>query len=604
MKTEILKTSNPIAMIEQEGNVSIYKWKSIRKLSSLEALEAFKNFVREKVVFILPFSQAWKEHAYAYIWEEPILAMEVIEELKLSRESLMDLLPDRKIDIADISYSIGDSELENIIIKLKHDIEAWDLCQCILSRETIFHLKTLWIDEILVIYKKLLTMRGGYMTYMFDTWNDVFMWASPERHITVQDDEIIKNPIAWTMPKKPDTFASDLEAFLQDKKEENELSMVTDEELKMIMKITKWWAISGLILREIWAVVHTEFELKWYRKKSVRAIDCLRETLYSPTLVWWPLKSAFEHIAKYEGESRWYYGSAFWVFDWDNMDTCIPIRAARIDKLTSTIAIRSWAWIVSDSNPKSEVNEIHKKANWFSGILWWNISLNTTRLLDTLSDKDIKNIQSIINQRQSRLSSIHLENIDSRNLLVSQIVWKKFVLINNWDDFVYMIAYLIEKMWWVCDIVENAEYESSENYDFTLIWPWPWNINDVNNPKMKKIMEVTRDLRDSWKKVIWVCLWHQAICKDMWLDIAHQDKIRQWKQEEVKVFWNIETVAFYNSFSPVFDDIIKLDEHELYDDNRLLYQKTDNSISVQFHPESIMTINGYEILKEMILKIL
>lgn len=604
MKTEILKSENPIAMIEQEGTVSIYKWKRVRRLHSLESLEAFKNAVSAKIVFILPFSQAWKELGYSYIWEEPILAMEVTEELELSRESLMSLLPDKKIDIKDISYSKNDLELEQMILKLKQDIEAWDLCQCILSRETIFHLLTLSVDDILAIYKRLLTMRWGYMTYMFNCWNNVYMWASPERHITVQGEEVIKNPIAWTMPKRPDSFYTDLIKFLHDKKEENELSMVTDEELKMIMKITRWWVISGPILREIWAVVHTEFELKWHRKKWFRAIDCLRETLYSPTLVWWPLKSAFEHIARYEGESRWYYGSAFWVIDGDNMDTCIPIRAARIDKQAATISVRSGAWIVSDSDPKSEVNEVHKKANWFSGILWWNTSLNTTSLLSSLSYEQQKNVESVIKQRQSRLSNIYLEDIEWKDLLVPKIVWKKFLLVNNWDDFVYMIAHLIEKMWWVCDIVENAYYENNENFDFTLIWPGPWDINDETDSKMKKVLEITRDLRASWGKVIWICLWHQAICKDMWLEVAHQEKIRQWKQEDVNIFWNKETVAFYNSFSPLMQDDSRVEEYELYDNNRLLYQKTWTTVSVQFHPESIMTLNGFEILKEMILKLL
>lgn len=613
MKTEILKGNNPLAMIEKDWNVSVYTWSKITNLNSLDELEEFKNSVKTKIVFILPFSLAGRENGHTYIWEEPILAMDVKEELQFARKELMKLLPDIELCVQDIIPSISDDDFEQMVIKFKQEIYAWNICQGIIWRD--FNVDVWWIsdEEIFTMYRKLLLMRWGYMTYLFDTWNDVFLWASPERHLTVQGDRVIKNPIAWTMLKKPNTFVSDLEAFLQNKKEENELSMVTDEELKMMMKITRWWTISWLILREIWKVIHTEFELKWHKKQLVNVIDCLKNTLYSPTIVWWPLKSAFKYITMYEKVSRWYYGSAFGIFDWDDMDTCIPIRAARVNKQAWTLSVRAWAWIVEDSDPVSEVNETRNKAEWFLWILWKNTSWNTDIYLDKFCEKEKQKINNILLSRQANLAKVYLENIENTDLIVPEIVWKKFILINNWDDFVYMIAHLIEKMWWVCKIVENVDYDNSKNFDFTLIWPWPWNINDETDPKMKKVLEVTKNLRVNWEKVIWICLWHQALCKDIWFEIVHQGKIRQGKQEEIEIFWTKQTVAFYNSFSPVlpscYTDLVlqsSLKRHDfwLYDDNRLLYQKTDNTVSVQFHPESIMTINGYEILKEMILKII
>jgi anthranilate/para-aminobenzoate synthase component I len=64
-------------------------------------------------------------------------------------------------------------------------------------------------------------------------------------HLKVTEDTVEKIPIAGTMPKKnfetiedEKSFFDRLVEFLQNPKEENELAMVSDEELKMLMKIS------------------------------------------------------------------------------------------------------------------------------------------------------------------------------------------------------------------------------------------------------------------------------------------------------------------------------------------------------------------------------
>jgi len=64
-------------------------------------------------------------------------------------------------------------------------------------------------------------------------------------HLKVSEDTVEKRPIAGTMAKKnfeeqddEKSFFDRLVEFLQNPKEENELAMVSDEELKMLMKIS------------------------------------------------------------------------------------------------------------------------------------------------------------------------------------------------------------------------------------------------------------------------------------------------------------------------------------------------------------------------------
>lgn len=70
------------------------------------------------------------------------------------------------------------------------------------------------------------------------TGNQVFIGATPERHISVQDSLAVMNPISGTY--RYDANGPSLDAvmeFLADTKESDELYMVVDEELKMMARI-------------------------------------------------------------------------------------------------------------------------------------------------------------------------------------------------------------------------------------------------------------------------------------------------------------------------------------------------------------------------------
>lgn len=74
------------------------------------------------------------------------------------------------------------------------------------------------------------------MTALFRTKDDSYLYASPERHLTIRNGHATINPIAGTMKiGEPETFEKRLEDFaLRDEKEAKELTMLLDEGTKMI----------------------------------------------------------------------------------------------------------------------------------------------------------------------------------------------------------------------------------------------------------------------------------------------------------------------------------------------------------------------------------
>lgn len=591
------------AIIEKDEQVHLASWQ-LHRLSTLNELEQLQRSTREKIIFITPFCLATTEKWYDTHWNEPILAMEVNAELVVIRKKLLDILPNTTVSFWPIQADISDTDYEKKVESIIWEIKSWNINQMVFSRKFSRNVE---IDQngIFSLYKKLLEMRGQYMTFLFHTPEKVFLWATPEKHLCISNNVSVMNPIAGTLWKgeKSDFFERFID-FLNDKKEIWELWMVIDEEIKMMMKISNNGYIEFPLIKETGVVIHTEAELIWNIHDWISCLDALKETLYAPTLVWWPIKSAFSQIAKYENESREYYWWVFWILWHDFLDSAIVIRTAYIDKIKAVLSVRAWAWIVNDSVPEKEAKETILKSNWFFWALEKEWSTSFIKYLDWLSIQEKEIMEKILLERKNRLSKFYFSSNEKNNLEVPEIKWKEILFINSWDDFVYMSAFMIQKMWWVVTIVDNEVFDMNSvwKYDIVVLWPWYGDINDKNDERMIHLLDVTEDLIKSWKKVLWICLWHQAICKTLWYEVMMQNENTQWVQKEVEVFWKKETMAFYNSFSPV----LKWEwcGIETFFDDRILTLNIPNISSTQAHPESIMSIDWFDVLKNMVLNVL
>ena len=608
MKNLKFKKEDNYAIIEKSWEVLITKWE-VHYLSNLSQLEKLQEETKRKIVFITPFCLAWVENWYEVLWNEKIVAMEVEEEILLTKSEILEILEDNDIEFWEIKTSISDHDFADVVCKAKEKIINWEFNQLVLSREFYTDINAN-SKNILGIFRKLLLNIWQYMTFLFNTPEKTFIWASPERHLTVKKNKAIMNPIAWTFRKKDKkSFYDEFSEFLDDSKEISELAMVIDEELKMMSKITKWWNIESWLIKELLSVIHTEANLVWDLKNWVSILDALKMTLYAPTLVWWPIESAFKQISLFEKKSRWYYWASFWIYDKDFLDTAIVIRTAFIDKLNNLLTVRAWAWIVKDSVPENEVKETIAKSNVFFLNFKKSWSVDYDRYLDWLSNEESTQIEKLLQKRKDQLSKFYRLNHEKENLEVEEIKSKKILLINSWDDFVYLSWFMIEKMWWIAEVVssENFDYSIVDNFDIILLWPWYWNINNTNDKRIINLLRITKKLIKEQKNILWICLWHQAICKLKWYDVCRQNLNFQWEQKKVNFWWKEETLWFYNSYSPVFNWSYRWNIEEIdtfYDDSRILNYRNKHIYSTQSHPESIMSINWFDILKNMILHVL
>uniref|UniRef100_UPI0028D6F77F chorismate-binding protein n=1 Tax=Streptomyces kutzneri TaxID=3051179 RepID=UPI0028D6F77F len=221
--------------------------------------------------------------------------------------------------------------------------------------------------DALALFRRLLEgERGAYWTYVVHTGERTLVGASPEVHVRMSGGTVVMNPISGTYryPAGGPTAAS-LLAFLGDRKETEELSMVVDEELKMMCTVGDMGGVVvGPRLKEMSHLAHTEYELRGRSSLDVREV--LRETMFAATVTGSPVQNACRVIERYEAGGRGYYAGALALLGQDpagaqTLDSPILIRTADI-AADGTLRVPVGATLVRHSDPAGEVAETHAKA--------------------------------------------------------------------------------------------------------------------------------------------------------------------------------------------------------------------------------------------------
>lgn len=589
--------STPALLLEKDGLISLRRG-NLHRLKNLNQLSDLQSKHSGSIAFVLPFCAAG-ENQMDVLGEEDILSLAVDHEQTISISEIEALTKS-----GDISFkktfqpTINDHDFAQEVKKIQdEEIAQGNACQVVFSRKFEGLLDAMSPLVPLILFRRLLQQQGQYITFLFsDGAGHYFVGASPERQLEVHDENVIKNPIAGTMPKESHKkFIEQLDSFLDDQKEINELSQILDEELKIMSQICpRGGKILGPYLRESGAVIHTEYHLVGHSKKP--AIQALKISLHAPTLVGSPLESAFRIIAKREAESRRYYGGEIGVIDEKgDMYSAILIRTAEIFK-DGRIAIQAGAGIVRDSNPMKEALETSAKAAGLMSALRGDNSTTGKFLTDEL----LESVNQALLERNNAFSKFHFEDqIGHRDL--SNLHQESITIINNEDNFANVLSHVTRYLGYETQVVDTFDYDViNDQSDLVVLGPGPGDINDEKNPRMQRLLQITNMLAARNTPTLGVCLGLQSMAKCIGIPVQRQAIPTQGMQVEIDLFGKRERVGMYNSFSPQAENIPPGFEVSVNEDHRIMALRSENIYGFQFHVESAMTENGLEILTEAI----
>ncbi len=606
MLSRSINLAEPFAVFEKNGIVTVCQG-PVHELKALIDIHALSKTANTDVAFVLPY-RAIRERGFEANGNEPVLALEMQTVLTLPVAEMISLLPEVPIAVAgEVVPSLSDADFSALVKKLQDtEIEGGNASQIVLSRRFEGKIAGFEVATVLSIYRRLLQRKGQYMTVLFATGSQFIIGATPERHIEIRGNETIMIPIAGTLRKEDRaSFTDRLHAFISDAKEINELFQVMDEEMKMMSLVCpSGGSIRGPLLREIGAVIHTEYELVGTR--GTDSIAALRHVLHAPTVLGSPMESAARIISKYEPESRRYYSGEVGIYrqprtDEPNgdLDTAILIRCAEIFA-DGRFAVQAGGGIVRDSDPANEARESRAKAMGILGVITGATADHGIYLTPELRAAIAEKLES----RNRHIAEFWMARQDGKAMARYNCGGLRLTILNNEDDFAFMIGHLLRHMGGVVEVVDSLTYDpAAETADLVILGPGPGDPTDMTHPRMKKLQTSIAALRQRGKPLLGICLGHQALAFSLGLPVTRQARSTQGLQREVKVFGEVHRLGFYNSFSPVLPEkgtlnpALKLDCDE---DGRVIALQGDGLIGFQFHPESVMSESGYRLLYKAI----
>ncbi|WP_033284429.1 anthranilate synthase family protein [Streptomyces sp. NRRL F-525] len=464
--------------------------------------------------------------------------------------------------------------------------------------------------EALALFRRLLVgERGAYWTFVVHTGERTLVGASPEVHVRMSGGTVVMNPISGTYryPAEGPTPEHLLD-FLADGKEIEELSMVVDEELKMMCTVGD---IGGVVigprLKEMAHLAHTEYELRGRSSLDVREV--LKETMFAATVTGSPVQNACRVIERHEVGGRGYYAGALALIGRDSggaqtLDSPILIRTADIDP-GGRLRVPVGATLVRGSDPASEVAETHAKA---AGVLA-ALGVRPSRPRDESTRPrlaDDPRVRAALDGRRSSLAPFWLRMQERSEELTGHAL-----VVDGEDTFTAMLAHVLRSSGLEVTVRRYDEEGLREavlaHEGPVVLGPGPGDPSDSADPKMRFLRALTAEvLRANRHGVLGVCLGHELIAAELGLEIVRKEVPYQGAQTVIDLFGRAETVGFYNSFVARCDEEAAAElathgvELSLSGSGELHALRGPGFAGVQFHPESVLTLNGAAVVRELV----
>ncbi|MET1132355.1 MAG: anthranilate synthase family protein [Aeromicrobium sp.] len=561
---------------------------------------------------LVPFAQVAERGFEAHQDGTPLSVIEARSNHDVALADLLEVLPNGPIDLADrggfetsdedyaamvrriIDDEIGQGEGANLVIgrRYRATVADWD------------HTKAL------TVFRRLLEReRGAFWTFCIFTGDRYLIGASPERHVSLDDGQLRMNPISGTFRMRGlETHADrkrELLKFLSDEKEIYELFMVVDEELKMMCDLChEGGLVLGPYLKPMSHLVHTEYLLAGRTDRDPREI--LRDSMFAATVTGSPVENACRLIKQYEPQGRGYYASVAALVGRDEngtprLDAPILIRTADVD-LDGNLTVTAGATLVRDSDADYETNETWAKA---SGVLsafgLVEAAPEPVEGFDAFTRED--DVLIALGSRNQRLSQFWLSD-QSGTRPTPALEGKRVVVLDGEDDFVNMLGHVFGVMGMTTEVIRHDEWTETalDEHDLVVVGPGPGDPRDGDDAKIAVLRQATRRLLDRGQPFLAICLGHQTLCHELGLELGYKDIVFQGTQSALPVLGRIETVGFYNTF------VARVPESGLPEGVTVETDPATGDIhlvagphyrGIQFHAESVLTQNGYAILRDL-----
>ncbi|MEV7191586.1 anthranilate synthase family protein [Streptomyces sp. NPDC093510] len=542
----------------------------------------------------------------------PLTVLTPEETYELPLPEALAALPAHDVRVEGGAFDVDDAAYADIVGRvLREEIGRGEGANFVIRRTYEGEIPGFGRADALALFRRLLVgERGAYWTYIVHTGDRTLVGASPEVHVRMSGGTVVMNPISGTYRYPAGGPTPDgLLAFLSDGKEIEELSMVVDEELKMMCTVGDMGGVViGPRLKEMAHLAHTEYELRG--KSSLDVREVLKETMFAATVTGSPVQNACRVIERHEAGGRGYYAGALALIGRDaggaqTLDSPILIRTADISA-TGRLRVPVGATLVRGSDPMGEVAETHAKAAGVLaalGVRPGRPGEEGTR--PTLADDP--RVRAALDGRRASLAPFWLRMQERADELAGHAL-----VVDGEDTFTAMLAHVLRSSGLRVSVRRYDEEGLREavlaHEGPVVLGPGPGDPSDLTDPKMRFLRSLAAEVvRGHGHGVLGVCLGHELIAAELGLEIVRKEVPYQGAQTGIDLFGRAETVGFYNSFVARCDDeaAAELAAHGIEVSRDLASGEVHavrggSFAGVQFHPESVLTLRGAGIVRELL----
>ncbi|MDL5201083.1 anthranilate synthase family protein [Streptomyces sp. ALI-76-A] len=540
----------------------------------------------------------------------PLAVLTPEETYRIPLAEALEQLPAHDVRVRDGGFDVADEEYARIVGRvLREEIGAGEGANFVIRRTYEGAIPGFSRADALALFRRLLVgERGAYWTFVVHTGDRTLVGASPEVHVRMSGGTVVMNPISGTYryPAGGPTPEHLLD-FLADGKEIEELSMVVDEELKMMCTVGDMGGVViGPRLKEMAHLAHTEYELRG--KSSLDVREVLKETMFAATVTGSPVQNACRVIERHEVGGRGYYAGALALLGRDSggaqtLDSPILIRTADIDA-GGRLRVPVGATLVRGSDPAGEVAETHAKA---AGVLA-ALGVGPARPRAGHGHPrlaDDPRVRAALDGRRASLAPFWLRMQERSAELTGHAL-----VVDGEDTFTAMLAHVLRSSGLEVSVRRYDEPGLRERVlaheGPVVLGPGPGDPCDTGDAKMRFLRGLTAEVvREGRHGVLGVCLGHELLAAELGLEIVRKEVPHQGAQTEIGLFGRRETVGFYNSFVARCDDrtATELAAHGVEVSRSPSYEvhalRGPGFASIQFHPESVLTLNGAATVREL-----
>ncbi|EJV7098489.1 chorismate-binding protein [Escherichia coli] len=574
-----------------------------RHLNSLQSLANLPTNADggdgQQTLLVAPYRQI-AERGYAVNDDgKPLIAFVNTRSHKVPLHDALALLPNAPLKVNNAVFEPSDDEYAHMVAQvIQREIGTGQGANFVIRRAFTATFTDYGCETGLTLFKNLLLQESGaYWTFFIQCRDVTLIGASPERHITLQQQRVSMTPISGTYryPSSGPTREGLLD-FLSNEKEKDELSMVLDEELKMMTSICDADVKAfGPFLTPMSRLVHTGYRLEGH--SSLPVPEILQSSMFAPTVTGSPLENAARVIAKYEASGRGYYSGFAALLGYEDgeptIDSAILIRTSEIDP-TGALTLGVGATLVRTSDPDAEAAETRAKAAALQRAMGVN-GKSTSIFQD-------EQVAIALQKHSHRLAAFWRDNAGTNSICHQGEV----LLIDNEDAFTSMMKYQLCAIGFNVRLVHYTSPIQPKPHELLVIGPGPGDPRNLSDERVICSRKLIKTAMQEGQPFIAICFGHQILCTILGYPIVALTLPNQGIQKEIPFFGKVERVGFYNTFTGLATSNTLASE---YGEIRVARDEPTGQIyglrgprfsSMQFHPESVLTIDGPRILYESI----